>query len=102
MDVVFFNTKIHSYILSLEKPSAAKAFRTIGLLRSFGNKLGMPYSKQVRPNLYELRTRGQQEIRIFYCFYNGRAIILHTFVKKSQKTPGKEIETALGRINLLT
>lgn len=102
MNVVFFNHKIRDYLLSLPESSSAKAFRQIKLLETFGNKLGMPYSKQILHNLYELRIRGQQEVRIFYCFHQGQAVILHTFIKKSQKTPRKEIETALARIYILT
>lgn len=62
----------------------------------------MPYSKKLLSNLYELRVRGQQEVRIFYCFHQDQAIIVHAFIKKSQKTPTKEIETALKRIEQLT
>lgn len=62
----------------------------------------MPYSKQILTNLFELRIRGQQETRIFYCFHQSRAVVVHIFIKKSQKTPKKEIETALARISVLT
>ena len=62
----------------------------------------MPYSKKLLTNLYELRVRGRQKVRIFYCFYQNQAIIVHAFIKKSQKTPQKEIKTALNRIALLT
>ena len=68
----------------------------------FGNKLGMPYSKQILHNLYELRVRGSQEVRIFYCYHQNQAVVVHFFVKKSQKTPQKEIKTALARISILT
>jgi len=62
----------------------------------------MPYSKQILRKLYELRIRGQQEVRIFYCFHQGQAVILHSFIKKTQKTPRKEIKIALNRIYVLT
>ncbi len=68
MNVIFFNPKIHNDLLSLQESSAAKAFKLIRLLRTFGNQLRMPYSKQILSNLFELRARGGQEIRIFYCF----------------------------------
>jgi phage-related protein len=102
MEVIFFNSKISDYLQSLEQSTSTKASRLITLLETFGNKLGMPYSKKILHNLYELRIRGQQEVRIFYCFHQGQAVIVHAFVKKSQKTPLKEIETALLRISLLT
>lgn len=102
MTVIFFSSKIQDYLISLPKLSSAKSFRHIRLLQVFGNKLEMPYSKQILPNLYELRVRGQQEVRIFYCFHKNQAVVLHAFIKKSQKTPQKEIQIALKRIRLLT
>ncbi|MEK7111217.1 MAG: type II toxin-antitoxin system RelE/ParE family toxin [Patescibacteria group bacterium] len=102
MEVSFFNPKIKEQVLALEKPSSTKVFRYIRLLALFGYKLGMPYSKQLANNLYELRVRGRQEVRLFYCFHQDGAVIVHIFVKKSQKTPSGDIETAVNRINLLT
>lgn len=53
-------------------------------------------------NLFELRVRGQQEIRIFYTFYDDKAILLHVFIKKTQKTPAREIEIAINKFKQLT
>ena len=72
------------------------------MLEIFGEKIGLPYSKHISHNLYELRVRGKQEVRIFYCFYNQGAVLVHVFVKKSQKTPQQEINTAISRIKVLT
>ncbi|OGE33910.1 hypothetical protein A3J19_01725 [Candidatus Daviesbacteria bacterium RIFCSPLOWO2_02_FULL_41_8] len=102
MNVVFLDVKTKTYLLSLEQSSSNKAFRLIKLLVTFGNMIGMPYSKKLLSNLYELRVRGQQEVRIFYFFYQNQAVIVHAFIKKSQKTPQKEIEIALARISVLT
>ncbi len=102
MEVIFFNSTIKNYLDSLEKSSKSKSSKYIDLLERFGNTLGMPYSRKISHNLYELRIRSQQEIRILCCFYNQQAVIVHAFVKKSQKTPRKEIQTALRKIALLT
>jgi|Napbiome12C3dose_1001474.scaffolds.fasta_scaffold00057_3 phage-related protein len=102
MDVVFLDAKTKADLLSLEKPSISKSLKLIKLLEKFGNKLGMPYSKQILHNLYELRAREQQEIRIFYCLHQNQAVVVHFFIKKSQKTPQREIKTALARIYDLT
>lgn len=102
MNVIFFNPKIETQLLSLEKPSISKSLKLIQLLKMFGDKLRMPYSKHILNNLYELRGRGSQEVRIFYCFHQNQAVIVHFFIKKSQKTPQKEIETALAKISVLT
>lgn len=101
MEVIFFNSKIEDNLYSLDKTPLDKCLRLIDLLKMFGNKLNMPYSKKISRNIYELRARGQQEIRIFYCFHQDRAVIVHHFIKKSQKTPKREVETALNRTSLL-
>ncbi|MFA5792579.1 MAG: type II toxin-antitoxin system RelE/ParE family toxin [Candidatus Gracilibacteria bacterium] len=56
---------VEKFILKLEKPTIAKVLRTVDLLEKFGNDLGMPHSKKIRHNLFELRVRGGQEVRIF-------------------------------------
>jgi len=48
--------------------------------------------------LYELRISGRVEIRILYTVKNGEYYLLHAFKKKTQKTPSREIKTALDRI----
>lgn len=101
MEVIFFNIKIRDDLFYVSKQSPEKTGKYIDLLETFGNRLRMPYSKQLDKNLYELRIRGKQEIRILYCFYKNQAVIVHSFVKKTQTTPRKEIEIALSRISLL-
>lgn len=101
MQINFFNSEIHKYLLTLEKSTYSKVFRNIKLLEKYGHNLTMPYSKLISQNLFELRIRGRQEIRIFYCFYNGQIYLLHAFTKKTQKTPQREIHTAKKRISLL-
>jgi len=99
MNINFFCPEINKFILTLEKPTYSKVLRNLKLLEVYGNLLTMPYSKPISRNLFELRTRGQQEIRLFYCFYQNEIMILHGFIKKSRKTPSKEINLALQRIS---
>jgi phage-related protein len=63
-----------------------------------------PYSKKLvgYKNLFELRTVGASAIRLFYTVQNDIFYVLHAFNKKSQKTPQKEINTAVKRIKSLT
>jgi phage-related protein len=50
--------------------------------------------------LFELRLKASEGLgRVFYCKVSGRKIvILHQFIKKSYKTPSKELEIALRRM----
>lgn len=102
MQTAFLGEKLENYLLSLEKPTVSKINRMVELLEIYGERLTMPYAKQLGSNFYELRVRGSQEVRIFYCFHQNTAVFVHAFVKKSQKTPFKEIETAVSRIKALT
>lgn len=101
MEVVFFDKKVEVFVSKLEKISIAKTLRTIDLLEHFGNHLGMPHSKNIGNNLFELRIRGQQEVRLIYTFHSNKAIVLHGFLKKSQKIPRKEIFIAQQKLLLL-
>jgi phage-related protein len=93
---------VREFILALDLETQAKYKHIRELLEKFGNELRMPYSKKVARGLFELRIRGQQEVRIFYTFYIDSAYLLHGFVKKSQKSPHKEIQVAFARKKLLT
>ena len=98
----FINPKLREYIFSLDKQTVSKFTRLTDLLEIFEKKLGMPYSKQILKNLYELRIRGQQEVRVFYCFHQNKTVFVHAFVKKTQKTPQSDLKTAIAKVKLLT
>lgn len=94
MEIRIFDDSVEKFIHSLEKSTIAKVLRTIDLLETFGSRLGMPHSKKVGANLLELRVRGNQEVRIFYAFHKTSIVLLHGFVKKSDKIPFRELQVA--------
>src|SRR3989344_7617969 len=102
MNVKTIDQKVDDFIKNLEKPTISKYIRMTNLLEKFGNLLAMPYSKKIADNLFELRIRGKQEVRVFYTFHQDQALLLHGFVKKTQKTPLREIETAQAKLKTLT
>jgi phage-related protein len=65
-----------------------------------GPTLGMPHTRAMGGGLFELRGKGQEGIaRVFYgTAVAQRIVMLHVFIKKSQKTPRKELEIARGRL----
>lgn len=67
----------------------------------FGANLGMPHTKAIESGLFELRVKGKEGIaRIFYCTKIGqRIVMLHVFIKKSQKTPKRELKLAIQRLH---
>lgn len=72
----------------------------IEMLSMKGNTLGTPYIKKLHgTELWELRPRSE---RVIYCMIEGNTVyLLHAFTKKSQKTPKKEIDTAMIRYKQL-
>lgn len=92
---------VSSFILELDATTKAKVANLLDLLEQYGPKLGMPHSKKMSRDLYELRIRGKIEVRIFYTFKNNQIYLLHAFQKKSQKTPRRELEVAESRLELL-
>lgn len=65
----------------------------------FGWPVGMPVCKPLGDGIYEVRTRlAQNRIArvLFYIDKKGRMVLLHGFVKKTQKTPDEDLELARG------
>lgn len=58
---------VKEFIKSLDEPTIAKVTHEIDLLKIHGPILGMPRSKKLTSDLYELRIRGREEARIIYC-----------------------------------
>lgn len=68
----------------------------------FGWPVGMPITRKLAPNLWELRSNLNIGIaRIFITIYDKRIILLHGFVKKSQKIPKHELSLAKERLSEL-
>jgi phage-related protein len=66
----------------------------------FGWSVGMPYCRSLGNGLWEVRsdlTDGKIG-RVVFCVVRGRMVLLHSFIKKTQKTPAKDIELALRRM----
>ena len=63
----------------------------------FGWPIGMPVCRPLGDGIYEVRTR-LTENRIarvlFYIDKKGRMVLLHGFIKKTQKTPAEDLELA--------
>ena len=94
-----FENDFKKFIGKLDKSSQAKVLKEIDLLEKYGLSLGMPYSKKIDSNLWELRTGGKQKVRILYQVKQTEIYLLNWFVKKSQKTPKQELEKANKRLN---
>ena len=58
--------------------------------------LGMPLVRSLDHGLWEVRSNlsGSRIARVIFCVDEGRLVLLHGFIKKSQKTPQKDMELA--------
>jgi phage-related protein len=92
---------VERFINSLNSNTTAKVIHSTDLLEKHGNLLRMPHSKRLVKGLYELRVKGKEEIRIMYTYRSRNIYLLHAFKKKSQKTPKREMATALKRIDMI-
>ena len=92
---------VREFILGLEPATQAKVERAVDLLVRHGPELGMPHSRRLTNQLFELRIRGKIDIRLFYGFIGQRIYVLHVFVKKSQRLPQRELATAQQRFREL-
>lgn len=65
----------------------------------FGWPIGMPTCRPIGDGLFEVRTDlpNKRIARVLFCFFGGEMILLHGFIKKTQKTPTKELNIALKR-----
>ena len=66
----------------------------------FGPDLGMPHTRAMGSGLFELRLKAAEGIgRVFFCtLVRRRVVMLHQFVKKSEKTPPSELAVARKRM----
>ncbi len=85
------------FIISLPEAMNAKFLKILEILQKRGYNLREPFSKPLKDGIFELRAQVGNDIsRVLYFFYVGKKVILtNGFIKKTQKTPQKEIDLAL-------
>ncbi len=83
----------------MPKKELAKILRDVDLLSEYGYNLGMPHIKKMKgtDDIWELRVKiSSKNYRIFYFTFKENAyMMLHAFLKKSNKTPQRELNTAI-------
>jgi len=87
---------VKEFIDGLPEKAQAQVIGKIELLAKYGVLLKEPYARHIRGKIWELRimvSKGYS--RLFYFSYTGkRFILLHAFLKKTDKTPTAEIDIA--------
>ncbi len=101
--ITYYNEKIQQDILSLPESLLAQYFRLTDTMKIHGPNIGKGKTKKIQgipEDLFELRLKGNTGIaRVMFCTLVGNEIkMLHSFIKKTDKTPKREINTALAQL----
>jgi len=99
-DILYYSEALQQEILQLPPTLQARYIHLTARMRIFGADLGMPHTKAMGNGLFELRLKGAEGIaRVFYCTMVGKKIVmLHQIIKKSDKTPKRELDVAAKRM----
>lgn len=102
--IVYYSESVQNEILELPDTLAARYIVLTKRMVILGPNLGAPHTKAFGHGLFELRLKGSEGIaRVFYCALIGKRIVmLHSFIKKSDKTPLRERKIAEARMKEVT
>ncbi len=98
-EIAYHDSDVQEALLAFPPGLQARYVHLTERMRA-GPDLGMPHTRALGRGLFELRVKGKEGIgRVFFCNRPGRRIMmLHAFVKKSAKTPPREVKVARGRM----
>jgi phage-related protein len=110
MDLDDLKLKVHFYKTSAGAEPVRKWLKSLSPIQKkilgediktvqFGWPLGMPLVEKLKPFLWEVRSKIPDGIaRVLFTVDGNMMILLHGFIKKSQKIPKNELKTALSRL----
>lgn len=98
--VTFHSAAVESEIQAMPDGFLARFVRYAERMEIYGPDLGMPHTRAMGESLFELRLKAAEGIaRVFYCTVVDRKItFLHSFIKKTDKTPPRELKVARQRM----
>ncbi len=103
INVVFYQThqgkeSVKDWLMSLaidDRKAIGQKIKTV----EFGWPLGMPLVRKLSKGLWEVRIEISNGIaRVIFSLVNNQMVLLHGFIKKTQKTPKNDLELALKRM----
>ncbi len=99
------NAAVDAELNALPATIRARLSRIVELIEALGlEKVGEPHVKHLEGKLWEMRPKAQDGIaRAIYVTATGRrVVIVHAFVKKTQRTPKTALELARQRAKEVT
>lgn len=98
--IAYYSDSVQEDIMGLPDTLAARYIVLTRRMVALGPNLGEPHTKAFGDGLFELRLKGSEGIaRVFFCTLAGKRIVmLHSFIKKTDKTPAGERRIAESRL----
>ena len=106
LNVVFYKTEsgkepVREWLKDMPKEDRQSIGEDLKIAQ-YGWPLGMPLIRKIERGLWEVRSNISAGIaRVFFTVMDKTMVLLHGFVKKSQKTPLDELDTARRRLKNL-
>lgn len=99
-EITYIDETVQANILNMPAGLLARYIRYADRMEVHGPDLGMPHTRAMGEGLFELRLKASEGIaRIFFCtVIERRIVMLHQFVKKTDKTPRNELAIARRRL----
>jgi phage-related protein len=106
LQVVFFRTQsgnepVREWLKSLsldDRRIIGEDIKTV----QFGWPIGMPVVRKIEPGLWEVRSSLKNHIaRVLFTVEDNYMVLLHGFIKKSQKTPLEDLKLSRERLSKL-
>lgn len=101
--ILYYNEQVQDDIMNLPATLQARYIGLTNRMIVYGPNLGLPHTDSFGSGLFELRLKGAEGIaRVFFCtLVRQEIVMLHSFIKKTQKTPEKELKIAKERMKEL-
>jgi phage-related protein len=98
--IAYYSEAVQEEILELPDTLAARYILLTRRMVALGPNLGEPHTKAFGNGLFELRLKGPEGIaRVFFCtIVDRRIVMLHSLVKKTNKTPIRDLQIAESRL----
>lgn len=98
--IKYYDFELQKSILGLPPGLLGRYLHCTDRMGLYGPDLGMPHTRAMGAGLFELRLKSKEGIsRVFFCtVVEQKIIMLHQFIKKTDKTPAKDLQIARSRM----
>lgn len=98
--IKFYSPDVQQEIMRLPLGLRVRYTALAERMKQVGANLHEPHTKAMGDGLFEMRLKASEGIaRVMYCTLVGQKIVmLHSFVKKTDKTPKQDLELAIKRM----